>query len=96
MQSQLEVFLEAINKYFWDRLERNNVILELNCAFQKTDVFEPFTLEYKMAEGERDDEVDLLKKPFAIDHEEGDIISIIFADARQEHHNAKIGEEIFY
>ena len=83
MQSQLEVFLEAINKYYWDRLERNNVILELNCAFQKTDVFEPFSLEYKLASGSsRDGEVELLQKPYTIDHEEGDIINIIFADAR--------------
>ena len=60
MQTQLEVFLEAINKYYWERLERNNVVLELNCAFQKTDIFEPFSLEYRLSES-RDGEVELIR-----------------------------------
>ena len=57
--SETEVFLEAINKYYWERLERNNVVLELNCAFQKTDIFEPFSLEYKLSES-REGEVELM------------------------------------
>ena len=33
MQAQMEAFLEAVDTYFKDRIERNNITLELNCAF---------------------------------------------------------------
>ena len=42
MQTQLELFLMAVNKYYSERLEKNNIMLELNCAFQKTDIFDGF------------------------------------------------------
>lgn len=87
------MFLEAINKYYWERLERNNVVLELNCAFQKTDIFEPFSLEYKLSES-RDGEVELMTQPFVIDHQEGDIISIVFVDARLGTNTFKVGAEV--
>ena len=92
MQSQLELFVEAINTYYADRLERNNVILELNCAFQKTDVFEPFALEYRLKDSDTG-EVERLKAPFILDHQEGDMISLIFVDARNGQNNAQIVPE---
>ena len=67
MQTQLEVFIQAINFYYAEKLEKNNILIELNCAFSKTDVFEPITVEYRM---KADDlgAVELLSKPFTIDH----------------------------
>ena len=32
-QMQFEAFLEAFNLYFREKLERNNVLIEVNCAF---------------------------------------------------------------
>jgi hypothetical protein len=32
-QVQLETFLEALNKYFHDKMERNNITIEVNCGF---------------------------------------------------------------
>jgi hypothetical protein len=46
---QFEVFLEALSSYYRDKLERNNVLIEVNCAFQKSDIFEPIELEYRVA-----------------------------------------------
>ena len=46
---QFEVFLEALSSYYRDKLERNNVLIEVNCAFQKSDIFEPMELEYRVA-----------------------------------------------
>ena len=82
MQPQLETFLEAINKYFKERIEKNNVILELNCAFEKTDIFEPFNCEYRLCKDDSFGEVQRLTKPFQMRHQEGEIISIVFVDAR--------------
>ena len=67
MQTQLEMFIESINTYYRDRLERNNVILELNCAFQKTDVFESFSMDYRLKRSDTG-EVERMNKPFVIDH----------------------------
>lgn len=33
MQNQLEAFFDAINTYYADRMEKNNILIELNCAF---------------------------------------------------------------
>lgn len=95
MQTQLEVFLEAINFYFAERLEKNNILIELNCAFSKTDIFEPITMEYRATEDDLGT-VELLEKPFTIDHQEGDIISIVFIDARRGQGNDHIKPEFFY
>ena len=46
---QFEVFLEALSSYYRDKLERNNVLIEVNCAFKKSDIFEPIELEYRVA-----------------------------------------------
>ena len=46
---QFEVFLEALSSHYRDKLERNNVLIEVNCAFQKSDIFEPIELEYRVA-----------------------------------------------
>ena len=32
-QVQFEVFLEALSLYYKEKLERNNVLIEVNCAF---------------------------------------------------------------
>ena len=48
-QVRFECFLEALNLYYKEKLERNNVLIEVNCAFQKSDIFEPIELEYRVA-----------------------------------------------
>ena len=95
MQPQLEIFLDAVNEYFKDRLEKNNVILELNCAFEKTDVFEPFTCDYVLTEGEDGDKLQRLKQPWKLDHQEGEIISVIFVDARRPDYLEDLEPEVF-
>ena len=79
------MFLEALNLYFAEKLERNNVLIEVNCAFQKSDIFEPIELEYKVADNAG--RVQKLQNPFTISHEEGDIISVVFVDAKVEEDN---------
>ena len=71
-----------MNIYYKDRLEKNNIILELNCALQKTDVFEPIQVTHRLKDNDSLGEVEPLNGPFTIDHQEGDIISIIFVNAR--------------
>lgn len=93
MQYQLEAFFDAINTYYADRMEKNNILIELNCAFQKTDIFEPFQIEYKSTVDDSG-HVEPLATPKTIEHQEGDIISIIFVDARRGHGNEKIKPEI--
>lgn len=91
-QVQFEVFLEALNLYFAEKLERNNVLIEVNCAFQKSDIFEPIELEYKVADNAG--RVQKLPSPYTIAHKEGDIISVVFVDAKVEEDNQTyIGKE---
>ena len=79
---QFEVFLEALSSYYRDKLERNNVLIEVNCAFQKSDIFEPIELEYKVANNSG--QVQKLPSPYTISHKEGDIINLLFVDAKVE------------
>ena len=91
-QVQFEVFLEALNLYFAEKLERNNVLIEVNCAFQKSDIFEPIELEYKVADNAG--RVQKLPSPYTSAHKEGDIISVVFVDAKVEEDNQTyIGKE---
>lgn len=76
-------------------MEKNNVILELNCAFEKTDIFEPFTCDYQLTEGEDGDKLQRLEQPWKLDHQEGEIISVIFVDARRPDYLEDLEPEVF-
>ena len=80
----MEAFLEAVDTYFKDRIERNNITLELNCSFQKTDIFEPINFYSRLCDDDSQGTVERLPKPFEIVHHEGEIISIVFIDARRD------------
>ena len=56
-------------------------MIEVNCAFQKSDIFEPIELEYLVANDAG--KVEKLPEPISISHKEGDIISIVFVDAKE-------------
>jgi hypothetical protein len=58
------------------------VVIEVNCAFQKNDLFEAFRVDHEVT-GNSGKVAPLRLGEFEIDHREGDIISIIFVDARK-------------
>ena len=60
------MFLEALSIYFKEKLERNNVLIEVNCAFQKSDIFEDIELEYKVADNSG--RVEKLARPYTLSH----------------------------
>ena len=60
------MFLEALSIYFKEKLERNNVLIEVNCAFQKSDIFEDIELEYRVADNAG--RVEKLPRPYTLSH----------------------------
>lgn len=79
-QLQLERFLQALNEYYASKIERNNVTIEVNCAFQLNDLFEPIALKYFVTQLGT---VQRLPQPHMLHHTEGNIINIVFVDARK-------------
>lgn len=73
------MFLEALNNYFHDKLESNNITIEVNCAFQKNDLFEPVEIKHAVNALGNVEEIE----PRLIEHNEGDILNVLFVDARQ-------------
>ena len=70
-------------------------MIELNCAYQKTDAFEPFILD-QCVSCDDSGRVEQLSRPGTIEHVEGDIISVVFVNARKEAGLESLGPEVYF